>query len=59
MHRARWHNVSDTRGIILREMSVTKRQILYEVSRIIKYIETESRALAPRGLREGKRDTVT
>ena len=39
MHRARWHNISDTGGIILREMSVTKRQILYEVSRIIKYIE--------------------
>ena len=54
MHKARWHNISDTGGIILTEMSVTKRQILHVVSRIIKYTETEGRAVAPRGLRGGE-----
>ena len=54
MPKARWHNISDTGGIILTEMSVTKRQILHVVSRIIKYTETEGRAVAPRGLRGGE-----
>ena len=54
MHRARRRNISDIGGIILREISVTKRQMLYKVSRTVEYIETESRAVAPRGLRGGE-----
>ena len=44
MHRARRRNISDIGGIILREISVTKRQMLYKVSRTVEYIETESKA---------------
>ena len=55
-HATAWMNIED---IMLHEKKpVTQRQIrflyLYEVSRILKFIETENRMAVARGWREGK-----
>ena len=52
-HATTWMNLKD---IMLHEMSVTKRQVLYdsnlhEILRLVKLIETESTMVVDRGLR--------